>query len=105
MFTVRYDEEYMERTREAAENGDRFAMTVSDMTELEQRTETLHGRFEVRRQFAGDRMDSFERLTRNRLGCHARHILDMEKKVNASVELSVVSVVLVVLHIAIELMF
>ena len=104
MFTVRHDEEYRERMRIAAKNGDWEAMTASDMEELEQRIETLNGRFEIRRQFADDRMDSFERLTKSRLECHARHILDTEKKVDAAVKLSAVSVVLVVLHIAIELM-
>lgn len=104
MYTVRNDEEYRERMREAAKNGDWEAMTAIDIEELEQRIETLNGRFEVRRQFTDDRMDSFERLTKSRLECHARHILDTEKKVDTAVKMSVVSVVLVVLHIVIELM-
>ena len=104
MFTVRHDEEYMNRMREDAKAGDRYAMTASDMEELEQRIETLNGRFEVRGLFTDGRMNALERLTKSRFECHARHILDTEKKVDAVVKLSAVSVVLVVLHIAIELM-
>ena len=98
-----YDDEYYIDLEKRANSGDKSAETERDMLALEQRIETLSGRFESRRLYVDERLNSLEKLTKSRFECHAKHILDTEKKVDAAVKLSVVSLVIVVIHIIINL--
>ena len=99
-----YDDEYYIDLEKRAENGDKLAEIERDMLDLEQRIEVATGGLAAHKLEYRERITTMEKLMKSRFECHARHILDIEKKVDAAVKLSVVSLVIVVIHIIINLM-